>query len=483
MNPSNQTEFEQLLERHLDGELSPEEGARFAQLLSEDPANARAFARASALHQQVRSMLKFERSVGAPIGGEGEGTGVWHSWPARSILLLTALTVLTGVWWISSRENPLFVASSKPSVDVPSIHILSGTTKLMLPNIGHVVVDGPAEFEMLDPMRARLNTGRIKMRVTEVAGHGFVVETPYGSVTDLGTEFGLDIPSGGDKGGLVVFDGEVDLEVNQDDDSTAPKAGKPSRVKRLVQGDGVTFDQRGQVERIGSIVTGTAVATFMQAGDTTAAGQSPLIVSVSDNRHASATSKFYEIVSGGLGEDAKSYVDRPHEWNGITENGMPPYLLGADYVKTFGTDRLEQALEIRVTIARPAKLYVFFDGRLEVPHWLTQGFQRTGDRIGLDGGRIGKNNPTRNSELKVGPGKSIDDRFGVWERVVAEPGTVVLGSPNTGSADPNAAAMYGIAAVPLSPVEETKKENVAAPASSRGLRDTREDIDPVLTGT
>ena len=44
------------------------------------------------------------------------------------------------------------------------------------------------------------------------AGKGFVVETPYGEITDQGTEFGIDLTEKG-QAGLVVFEGAVDLRV------------------------------------------------------------------------------------------------------------------------------------------------------------------------------------------------------------------------------------------------------------------------------
>lgn len=367
------------------------------------------------------------------------GTGSW-AWAANGVLSL----ILIGIfWWATgnSQSPGLGGAALANRVDLPSVQTFSGTTKLLLPRIGYVIVDGPAELQMLDPLRARLTQGRIRVHVTEKTGYGFVVETPYGNVTDLGTEFGLDVPKDGKgKVGLVVFDGAVDLRVNR-----AAHAQGPAPVERLMQGEGVSFGQLGELSRIGSIVTGTAT-TFLQTGEAGANGEHPLIVSVSDNRDGLETKKFYEIVPHGLMEDAVAYADRQHQWNGITTEGMPPYLLNADYVRTFADEHGRRNLEVKVDLGRPADLYVFFDKRLALPSWLKRDFQLTGDRIGLDMAGWGKR---QKRVTEVGPGNSINVEFDIWKRTVAAPGIVVLGSPSDLARD--LGGMYGIAAVPLSP--------------------------------
>ena len=50
--------------------------------------------------------------------------------------------------------------------------------------------------------------------------------------------------------------------------------------------------------------------------------------------------------------------------------GIPSYLLGADYVKTFNDDKINREVEIRLTISRPAILYILLDKRSPVPDWL-----------------------------------------------------------------------------------------------------------------
>jgi hypothetical protein len=364
-----------------------------------------------------------------------------------ALCLVATIATVVAILIVSSRSTPIdrdfgevaHAAGKSPEVGVKtggvsSVRVDSGTVDLKLPGIGHVIVEGPAQFDMLSAKRARLSGGRIKMRVTEETGHGFVVETPYGEVTDLGTEFGIDLTEQG-QAGLVVFEGSVDLRVAES------AALESARVERLVGGEGVIFNKGGPIDRIASIVTGS-VPTFVQSKSNTRDAGSNIFRSVFDNSKNSK--KFYEIVPRGLHEDVQLHVDRPHQWNGLTEAGIPPYLVGADYVKTFSRDGAEQQLEIFVTIGCPSTLYVMFDDEVPAPGWLRKNFKNTGDKIGADCAAWGKK---RNRRLGIGPGKSIDGVFAVWKRDVHEPETIVLGANEGVVKGSGVGGMYGIAAV------------------------------------
>lgn len=320
--------------------------------------------------------------------------------------------------------------------EVRSLKLASGTATLSLAGIGHVVVEGPAEFNLLEPKRAKLVHGRIKMRVTEEGGRGFIVETPGGEVVDLGTEFGLDVDLAGQTS-LAVFEGKVDLRMPAD-------GSKEDRVETFELGEGAVVGSQGNWERLMSIVLGDD-GTFQRDSDDSRTGSTGIISKVTDNLKAD-TKKFYQIVPGGLKEDALCYVDRPFtQWNGVSGEGMPGYLIGADYVKTFNDDKQRSGVKIKVKISRPARLFVFFDNRLETPGWLKKQFTNTGDKIGSDFGPWAKN--TRGYAKAEGAGNSIDAVFSIWERRVAKPGTVTL-EHNPGL-NVHSSSMYGIAAVPL----------------------------------
>jgi FecR protein len=333
---------------------------------------------------------------------------------------------------------PPALAAAQP---VTVFRLDSGTAEVALANTGLIVLQGPAEFELLSPTRARLVTGRIRVRITEKSARGFVVETPNGEVTDLGTEFGLDASSGKETG-VVVFEGAVDLRV-----TAKRKSGAPLRFEHLVQGDGVIVNDRGDLRRFMSLAA-SDLPTFGKPS-VPADNYRPVITKVRDNLRTSDTKRYYEIVPRGMREDALAYVDRrEHEWNGLDARGMPAYLIGADYIKPFNNDKLRRDVEITVTLGRPARLFVLFDVRLPVPAWLSKSFRNTGDKLGLDVG------PFYDDQRKVfidnprgiGPGKDVEDPVCVWERIVTEPGEIKLGANET---ETIYSAMYGIAAIPL----------------------------------
>lgn len=457
----------------LNGALSDEAARQLDQWLLEHPAAIEHFLDYCQLHidlaidlradQALDSFRKRQDAVASAVGQPpGAGAPViagtrkislcgLSGWAAYGVAICGAMLLAVGGigWWINARtqENraPLDIAqlatTNTPSIS--SVQLGSGTTTLELPDIGSVVVEGPADFQLLGPMRARLNKGRIKVHVKKPSGYGFVVETPDGEVTDLGTEFGLDVANQAGGTGLVVFQGSVDLRLGQ-----SPEMIEDSRVERLFGGDGVWFSKVGELDRVMSVATGTDGTFRLLTGD--GGESSAIITNVTDNIRTDDMKKFYEIVPGGMREDALAYVDRQeHEWNGLNEAGLPPYLIGADYVKPFNNDKFRSDIEIELTLSKPARVFVIFDDqRVAPPEWLRRDYQRYGDRIGLDMGKsfTETGEVITASERAVGPGKSIDQAFSIWERKVPKAGRIKLGSIGS---DKVLSAMYGIAAVPL----------------------------------
>jgi hypothetical protein len=174
-----------------------------------------------------------------------------------------------------------------------------------------------------------------------------------------------------------------------------------------------------------------------------------VISAVWDNIERGDSFKFYEIVPAGLQEDAKAFVDRVYyEWNGVDQDGMPSYLLGSDYVKTFNSDKHNAGISISLRIEQPATLYLLIDNRVTIPDWVRASYEDTGDDIGIDEG-FDRRAPHLSTD--VGPGRSINSFCSVWRRVITEPGVVELGAIEALAPGPNQThiSMYGIAAAPL----------------------------------
>lgn len=459
-----------LADQLLNDQLTPEEVGELDQLLLADP-NAQ---QNMLDYCQFHALLAFDLRAQELVDRVVQTRQLQHqreikyrpaaSWLVGSPrqLLRTAswalaASVLLGATWLGFYKlaaprvdmGPIASVSSSTRQlwpEITNVKIGAQTTELTLSGIGTVQLQGPTDFEIIGPLRARITKGRMKCRVTEVAGHGFVVETPYGEVTDLGTEFGVDM-STADSVGVMVFEGEVDVRtpvaaITESDkmfDEESEVVVQFADARRLVSGDGVVINASGEVDRLMSVFTGNDV-TFCQTFDIQQQPQS-VIVGVSDNLRSSDTYQFYEIVPGGLGEDSQAYVDRRlHRWSGLNASGMPTYLLGADYIKPFNNDKMRSDFQLDVTLSRPAVLYVFFDKRIKPPKWLARDFTDTGDEIGLN--RV---HPSSRGKGE-GPGESTDYVYAVWKRVIPQAGTVSLGA-NYGQSD--GTSMYGIAVTEL----------------------------------
>jgi hypothetical protein len=406
------------------------------------------------------------------IGGLGlfRWSAISFVTPVLCLVLIGAVGLLISFrsWFILADSSPPSLANRAAELPLgtQNIRIDSGSARIALPKVGYMLVDGPADVDLITPHRAKLNQGRIRVRVTEESGRGFSVETPDGDVVDLSTEFGLEVADG-KKTGIVVFDGAVDLHLGKSEALNTP------RIQRLVGGEGVTFNRLGELDRIVSITTGS-VATFQPNSETAIHLVNPIILKVCDNLRSEDTKKFYEIVPKGLVEDSLAYVDRPeHEWNGLTEDGMPAHLVGADYIKPFCDDKMRTNMQIEVTLGRPAKLYVFYDEKLRPPKWLQSDFRKTAEKIGRDLGpwpTIKRKYPVKRGN---GPGNSVDHQFSIWERVVDEPGVVQLGANGRlglNGKPSDTPHMYGIAAVALEPGSSRNATAASSPeAAGNGI--------------
>jgi hypothetical protein len=293
----------------------------------------------------------------------------------------------------------------------------------------HVV--GAAALNIESPMVVSLDRGQMTAHVTE-ASRGFTLKTPVADVVDLGTEFGVDVSARG-HADVVVFEGQVAVD---------NKRTSWRRPMQLEQGEAVRIGPQGVVERLMQIQRDAQGAWWSMSHPDFADN---IIAEVRDNLPIEDGAKrfCYQITVHGLEDDAFAYVDHLHQWNGLTARGLPKFLQGAEYVKTFNDYRYLVDFEMTIKLARPANLYVFFDNRVPIPDWLPAQFEDTGVDIGLD---EGYHREVPDHVVAVGGGNSIDIDFSVWRRRYAEPTTVTLGPVGD---SPEARAMYGVAATPL----------------------------------
>lgn len=111
------------------------------------------------------------------------------------------------------------------------LKIREGTLRLDFYSGARVVLQGPAEFELLAQDLARLEKGRLTANVPPPA-EGFTVLNANLRVVDRGTEFGMSVNSPDDCE-VHVFDGEVELQ------GEVPEAAS----RALFQGDALSIRQ------------------------------------------------------------------------------------------------------------------------------------------------------------------------------------------------------------------------------------------------
>lgn len=395
-----------------------------------------------------------DKSSFAPVA-PARGATDWSSrpsgrwwWAAAAAVLMIAAVVA----WIANNRSPVGHVAIAEIIDQDGVswseastalqrgrlvmpgrlESTSGTFSVQFRSGPLVRVSGPVSMMIESEMLVHLDRGQATARVPEPIT-GFTIKTPVINVIDQGTEFGVAARESGVTD-IIVFDGKVDL---------MDSISSLSAPIRLIRGEAARVNRQGAVERI------------MQVGRDLKGGwwtldypdyEESVIKEVRDNIPPSDGSKYfcYQVTLHGLADDAKAYCDRhPHEWNGLTARGLPPFLRDADYVKTFNDYRYMNDFEMVVELSRPANLYILFDDRVPTPAWLLEQFEDTGVDIGLDEGPW---EGIPDHVVRLGGGNSIDTIISVWHRRCVDTAPVVLGPVGETS---EARTMYGIAATPL----------------------------------
>lgn len=440
--------FPRLLQAVMDGTATTEQHQRLAELL-----RTNATLRAEYVQQmRLDALLHF---TGGAVAQKTSPEHAAHAaavtprgnvsrfFPIRFMAAIAAILVLgvSVLWWSRRgvevevvRTTEIASSAWRPGTKVRlnRFSLPRGSVEFQLSSGVRLEVMAPAELQFVNAMHVRVSLGQVTADVGD-RGKGFVVDTAQTQIVDLGTKFGVAVPNSGHTD-VVVFQGEVELFKRKS------KRQTDAPMTRLVEGEAVRVDAQQQMSRIMNVTSGPHDKDWSTLGSETGA----VITSVHDNLRAPTELYYYRILAGGLREDAQAFAAKRHEWNGLDAAGLPAELLGADLVQTIPSDRHNTQLEIVVTVARPAVIYVFADSRTEPPAWLVQNFTATGALIGLE------NAPLLGSGKEVGrgPGEGNMAPFAVWKRTLPDGGAIELGPPGVATGEIRQ-WMYGIAAKAL----------------------------------
>ncbi len=157
--------------------------------------------------------------------------GVWSLWFRQSGTkggaTSTAVAMLTravDVHWSQGMQAPQVGSALQPGW----LRLQSGLAQVVFYNGARVVLEGPAELQIISPSEAVCPIGRLLAEVPEPA-RGFRLKTDHLNVVDLGTAFGIDATHSRTE--VHVFKGKVEFSLG-----TTPKQSLSEGQAVVVQG-------------------------------------------------------------------------------------------------------------------------------------------------------------------------------------------------------------------------------------------------------
>jgi hypothetical protein len=152
---------------------------------------------------------------------------------------VAVLLQATGAQW-ETTELPTAIGSP---LQPGWLRLKSGLAHIEFYSGANVILEGPADFQIISRMKAYCARGRLRATVPKQA-QGFEIGSPKMNLIDRGTEFGLMVTENGPTE-LHVFEGKV--EFNESD-----VAKTKSSYTALTTGQSVRLDGSGQLSSINS---------------------------------------------------------------------------------------------------------------------------------------------------------------------------------------------------------------------------------------
>jgi hypothetical protein len=236
-------ELEVLTTVYLDGTITPPQLQQLNALLLADAAARREFAELL----NVDSALAALAADWAPpqVAAKPAKPTRWLTASPRWLAAAACVSLLLGAWfWQDTHRAYATVGKAAGVVELAdgtklrgeSYAISAGSISLTTARGARIVIEAPAEFRFESAQRLHMKRGRLAADVPPSA-KGFTVITPTGDAVDLGTRFGVDVPSSG-SAEVHVFQGEV-----------ITKASGAHANQSLRGGDAVSFAQGASTAR------------------------------------------------------------------------------------------------------------------------------------------------------------------------------------------------------------------------------------------
>jgi len=267
---------EELIHAYIDGRLSDVDFPRFEKLLKESAEARKMLLDFGVIESKLNSFGQQEQ-VNTQLN---EG----HTSVTKKLLVFayaaTLVLLLGFAYWLHQTPSPIARIQSSEGASWESSlptsvgsDLVSGTMKLQtglatlfMESGAEIVLEGPAEVELISSMKIKLLGGSCVVDVPQNA-IGFVVETPHGYAIDYGTNFSVLVDRNRDSSSFEVMSGEIAVHLPNGNSEVRLNdlEGAEIRSGELLASDGFgtkpnsTLSAKGQVKRVLSHENATSV--------------------------------------------------------------------------------------------------------------------------------------------------------------------------------------------------------------------------------
>ncbi len=262
MTDTKREELLELAHGYIEKRLSVKEVTRLEEWLDSDKEARRVFTDFSHDH----AVLHWE-SIPDSEEGESELEDVsefrprrlptlWQTFAAAAVICLLALVLMRPAGepvtfaTMTSTEAARWESGTLPTSEGArlgqgSLKLVRGLATIQFDSGAEVILEAPAELELLDTMSCTLVTGTAVAEVDKGA-QGFTVHTPTAHVIDYGTRFAVNVHPQTGATQTQVFDGLVEVKLPDEDKGIWLETGQ----RTFVSGDALGEVSEGLEEGI-----------------------------------------------------------------------------------------------------------------------------------------------------------------------------------------------------------------------------------------
>jgi hypothetical protein len=221
----DEKEFEKLyilIEKQIDNLLSDEEAQALEKMIVDHPE-----ARSLYMDITTQNALFYERGLSSD--NEEKSATPKTIIRYRLALLATAAAIVlmfsinlketkqqTSIATLTKTEDCIWMGSSLPTTPgsklyAGSLNLLKGLATIKFSSGAEMIIEAPAEVELLNAMHCLVKQGTVMADIPESA-HGFTIDTPQMKAIDHGTKFIVSYNQKSEKSLVEVLEGEVEVK-------------------------------------------------------------------------------------------------------------------------------------------------------------------------------------------------------------------------------------------------------------------------------